>query len=300
MSILVNKNTKVIVQGITGHHGSFHAEQMLAYGTQVVGGVTPGKGGEKVHSTPVFNSMEEAVSKTQANASVIYVPAKFAVAAIKEAAEAGIRLIVCITEGIPALDMAKIKPWLSEKKVTLIGPNCPGVITPGECKIGIMPGYIHKPGPVGVVSRSGTLTYEAVWQLSGLGLGQSTCVGIGGDAIVGTSFVDVLSAFQKDDATQAVVIIGEIGGSAEEEAAEYIESKMTKPVVAFIAGANAPAGKRMGHAGAIISGGAGKADTKMQRLMQAGVTLAPSPALIGVTLKKVFQERYGQKSRSRL
>lgn len=288
MSILVNKNTKVLVQGITGHHGAFHTEKMLEYGTQVVGGVTPGKGGEKIHGAPVFNSMKEAVEKTKANASVIYVPAKFSAAAIREAAEAGIQLVVCITEGIPALDMAKVKPWLEKKGVRLIGPNCPGVITPGECKIGIMPGYIHKKGNIGVVSRSGTLTYEAVWQLTELGLGQSTCVGIGGDPIIGTSFLDTLKLFQADDETKAVVMIGEIGGSAEEEAAEYIEKYMTKPVVSFIAGANAPEGKRMGHAGAIISGGSGKAEHKIARLKQAGVTVVPSPAVMGVTVQKML------------
>ena len=300
MSILADKNTKVIVQGITGTHGSFHTKKMLEYGTKVVGGVTPGKGGLKVRSVPVFDTMKEAVRKTGAHASVIYVPARFAIAAIREAGEAGVGLVVCITEGIPALDMARIKDWLAAKKIRLIGPNCPGVITPGECKIGIMPGYIHQKGPVGVVSRSGTLTYEAVWQLSGLGLGQSTCVGIGGDAIAGTNFVDVLSMFQQDDQTKAIVMIGEIGGSAEEEAAEFIERNVAKPVVAFIAGSNAPAGKRMGHAGAIISEGSGKAEDKIRRLKKAGVAIAPSPALIGRTMEKVFKQRHEQKSRSRV
>lgn len=290
MSILVDKNTKVIVQGITGHHGSFHAEKMLEYHTQVVGGVTPKKGGQKVHGIPVFDTVKEAVDKTGANASVIYVPAQFAVAAIREAAEAGIGLVVCITEGIPALDMAKVKTWLSGKRTTLIGPNCPGVITPNQCKIGIMPGYIHTPGPIGVVSRSGTLTYEAVWQLTGLGLGQSTCVGIGGDPIAGTNFVDVLKLFAKDPETRAVVIIGEIGGHGEEEAAGYIEKHFSKPVVAFIAGANAPEGKRMGHAGAIISGGMGKAIDKINCLKQAGVTVAESPAVIGKTMERVYKQ----------
>ncbi len=299
MSILVNKNTKVIVQGITGTHGSFHAEKMLEYGTQVVGGVTPGKGGQAVHGIPVFNNCKEAVEKTGATASVIYVPAQFAVKAIQEAGMAGISLVICITEGIPALDMARIKDWLIQKKITLIGPNCPGVITPGECKIGIMPGYIHKPGPIGVVSRSGTLTYEAVWQLTGLGLGQSTCVGIGGDAIAGTNFVDVLKLFQGDNDTKAIVMIGEIGGSAEEEAAAFIEKNVTKPVVAFIAGSKAPEGKRMGHAGAIISGGSGKAESKIRRLKEAGVVISPSPALIGPTLEQTFKS-YEQKSRSRV
>lgn len=298
MSILVNKDTKLIVQGITGTHGSFHTQKILEYGTKLVGGVTPGKGGKKVHGAPVFNTVKEAVAKTGANASVIYVPAKFAVQAIREAGEAGIRLIVCITEGIPALDMARIFPWLKEKKIRLIGPNCPGAITPGQCKIGIMPGYIHKPGGIGVVSRSGTLTYEAVWQLTQLGLGQSTCVGIGGDPIVGTNFVDILELFEHDSETKAIVIIGEIGGSAEEEAADFIEKHVTKPVVAFIAGSNAPEGKRMGHAGAIISGGAGKAENKILRLGEAGVFIAPSPALIGDTVAKVVEQRYEQKSRS--
>lgn len=291
MSILINKNTKVIVQGITGTHGAFHTEKMLEYGTKLVGGVTPGKGGQLVHGAPVFNSCKEAVEKTGADASVIYVPAQFAVGAIKEAGEAGIKFIVCITEGVPALDMARIKNWLVEKKITLIGPNCPGVITPEECKIGIMPGYIHRKGPVGVVSRSGTLTYEAVWQLTNLGLGQSTCVGIGGDPIVGTNFVDVLRLFEADAETKAVVMIGEIGGTAEEEAAAFIKEKMTKPVVAFIAGTNAPPGKRMGHAGAIISGGAGKAQDKMASLKQAGVTVALSPAVIGETVQSVLGKK---------
>ncbi len=299
MSILVNKNTKVLVQGITGHHGAFHTEKMLEYGTQVVGGVTPGKGGQAVHGVPVFNSVKDAVLATGANASVIYVPARFSADAILEAAQAGLSLVICITEGIPALDMARTKQKLkSFPQTRLIGPNCPGVITPGECKIGIMPGYIHKPGDVGVVSRSGTLTYEAVWQLSGLGLGQSTCIGIGGDPIIGTSFRDTLELFEKDPGTRAVVMIGEIGGSAEEEAADFIRSKMTKPVVAFIAGQNAPEGKRMGHAGAIIAAGSGKAQDKILRLEQAGVTLAPSPALIGSTMKRVYDERYLQKSGS--
>lgn len=291
MSILVDKHTRVLVQGITGTHGSFHAKQMLEYGTAVVGGVTPGKGGSEVHGVPVFNSMQEAVPKTGAQASVIYVPAPFAVSAIREAGEAGIRLIVCITEGIPALDMARLKAWLDEKKIRFIGPNCPGVITPGECKIGIMPGYIHRRGPIGVVSRSGTLTYEAVWQLSERGLGQSTCVGIGGDAIAGTSFVDILALLEKDPETEAIVLIGEIGGSAEEEAAGFIEKEVTKPVFAFVAGTNAPSGKRMGHAGAIISGGTGKAQTKIDRLKQAGVTVALSPALIGETVRQFFQSK---------
>ena len=277
MSVLVNKNTKVIVQGITGTHGSFHAEKMLEYGTKMVGGVTPGKGGQKVHGAPVFNSCKEAVQQTGATASVIYVPAPFAAAAIREAGDAGITLIVCITEGVPSLDMVRIQEWLREKKIVLIGPNCPGIITPEECKIGIMPGYIHKKGPIGVVSRSGTLTYEAVWQLTNLGLGQSTCIGIGGDPIVGTTFVDTLKLFEADQDTQAMIMIGEIGGSAEEEAAAFIEKNVTKPVVAFIAGSNAPAGKRMGHAGAIISSGDSTAEAKREVLMSAGVKVVDYP-----------------------
>ncbi len=300
MSILVHKNTKVLVQGITGAHGSFHAKGMKEYGTQVVGGVTPGKGGQQVEGIPVFNSVKEAKDATGANATVIYVPAKFAIAAIMEAGEAGIPLIVCITEGIPALDMLKVKNWLSHKRSILIGPNCPGIITPGECKIGIMPGYIHKPGSVGVVSRSGTLTYEAVWQLTTRGIGQSTCIGIGGDPVVGTNFVEVLALFEADPKTKGVIMIGEIGGSAEEEAAEYIETKMTKPVVAFIAGSTAPSGKRMGHAGAIISGGSGKAEDKIKRLEKAGVHVALSPALLGETMESILGQTYDQESGSRV
>src|SRR3990167_1146326 len=249
MSILVNKSTKVIVQGITCSHGSFHAEKMLEYGTRVVGCVTPGKGGQSVHGVPVFHSCQDAVAETEATATVIYVPAKFAVPAIEEAEAAGIQLIVCITEGIPALDMARIKNRLVEKNIVLIGPNCPGIITPDECKIGIMPGYIHKRGPIGLVSRSGTLTYEAVWQLTQRGIGQSTCLGLGGDPIVGINFVDVLRLFQEDKETRAIVLIGEIGGSAEEEAAEVIKREVNKPVIGFIAGRTAPQGRRMGHAG---------------------------------------------------
>jgi succinyl-CoA synthetase alpha subunit len=295
MSILVDKHTKVIVQGITGSHGSFHTKKMLEYGTQIVAGVTPGKGGQKVEGVAVFNIMKEAVAKTGALASVVYVPAPFAIDAIREAGEAGIRLIVCITEGIPALDMARLKEWLLEKRIILIGPNCPGITTPDECKIGIMPGYIHRRGPIGVISRSGTLTYEAVWQLTERGLGQSTCIGIGGDAIVGTSYLDLLKLFEEDSETKAILLIGEIGGSAEEEAADFIESEVSKPVVAFIAGRMAPSGKRMGHAGAIISGGTGKAIDKMNRLKEAGVTVARSPALIGETMERVFRQSYASR-----
>lgn len=290
MSILVNSETRVIVQGITGTHGAFHAKQMVEYGTKVVGGVTPGKGGQKVDEIPVFNSVKDAVQATKADASVIYVPAKFAKDAILEAADGGIRLVVCITEGIPTLDMIEVKKKLADKPVRLIGPNCPGVITPGACKIGIMPGYIHKAGNVGVVSRSGTLTYEAVWQLTNLGIGQSTCIGIGGDPVLGTHFIDCLELFEKDPGTQAVLMIGEIGGEAEEKAAEFISKKMKKPVVAFIAGQTAPPGKRMGHAGAIISGGSGTAADKIKTLRGLGIPVADSPAEIGVTMQKRLEE----------
>ena len=300
MSILADRNTRLIVQGITGAHGSFHTEKMLEYGTKVVGGVTPGKGGQSIFGVPVFNTVKEAVETTAANASVIYVPAKFAAAAIREAGEAGIRLIICITEGIPTLDMVKIVHWTRKENIVLIGPNCPGLITPDETKIGIMPGYIHKKGPIGVVSRSGTLTYEAVWQLTQLGLGQSTCIGIGGDPVVGTSFVDTLRLFELDPETEAIVMIGEIGGSAEEEAAQFIQKELTKPVVAFVAGGTAPPGKRMGHAGAIISGGSGKASEKIRCLEQAGVTVVPSSAVIGETMAKVYRAHYAAKSRSRV
>ena len=281
MSVLVDRNTKVIVQGITGSHGSFHAKQMLEYGTQVVAGVTPGKGGQKSDGVPVFNRVDEAVRETGADASVIYVPAQFAADAVREAYTAGVRLVVCITEGIPALEMARIKEEMKGKKTVLIGPNCPGLITPGECKIGIMPGYIHQKGSVGVVSRSGTLTYEAVWQMTSRGIGQSTCIGIGGDAIIGTTFVDALEMFEKDSETEAILLIGEIGGSAEEEAAKVIEEKISKPVIAFIAGRTAPPGKRMGHAGAIIGGSSERAQDKIERLRKAGVRVADSPAKIG-------------------
>ena len=289
MGILIDKDTKVICQGITGHAGSFHAERMLEYGTKLVAGITPGKGGTKQHGIPVFDNVLDAVTKTGAKASVIYVPAPFAADAIMEAAEAGIELIVCITEGIPTLDMVKVKKHFSTRKTRLIGPNCPGVITPGACKIGIMPGYIHKPGNVGVVSRSGTLTYEAVWQLTQRGLGQSTCLGIGGDPIVGTNFVDILRLFQNDKETQAIVLIGEIGGSAEEEAAEVIKQEITKPVIGFIAGRTAPPGKRMGHAGAIITGSKGTAISKISALKNAGVIMVDSPADIGETVAKVIK-----------
>ncbi len=290
MSILVDKNTKVICQGITGTQGLFHSEKMIEYGTKLVGGVTPGKGGQTAAGVPVFNSVKESMAKTGATASVIYVPAKFAAAAVKEAADAGIQLVVLITEGIPTLDMIRVRNYLKDKKTRLIGPNCPGIITPGECKIGIMPGYIHKPGSVGVISRSGTLTYEVVWQLTTLGLGQSTCVGIGGDPVAGSSFVDMLELFQADAGTEAVVLIGEIGGTAEEKAAEFIRSKMTKPVVAFVAGATAPAGKRMGHAGAIIAGGLGTAKDKIEAFRRAGITVADSPATMGETMKRVLEK----------
>lgn len=282
MSILIDKNTKVICQGFTGNQGTMHSQQMIDYGTQLMGGVTPGKGGQLHLNLPVFDTVAAAVSETHADASVIYVPAPFCKDSIIEAAEAGIRLIVCITEGIPTIDMLQVKAYLAGRpEIRLIGPNCPGVITPGACKIGIMPGHIHMPGRVGIVSRSGTLTYEAVAQTSKIGFGQSSCVGIGGDPIPGTSFVDVLALFESDPQTEAIVLVGEIGGSAEEEAAEFIKSSVTKPVVAYIAGVTAPPGKRMGHAGAIIAGGKGTAAEKYAALAGAGVHIVRSPAQIG-------------------
>lgn len=290
MSILVDQNTKVVVQGITGSHGSFHTRQMIQYGTKIVAGVTPGKGGQEVDGIPVFDTMRQAVDRTGANATVIYVPAQFAKDAILEAADSGVELIVCITEGIPALDMVRLLRHLKNNGIRLIGPNCPGIITPEATKIGIMPGYIHKRGPVGVISRSGTLTYEAVWQMTTRGVGQSTVIGIGGDAILGTSFVDCLDLFENDSETAAVVMIGEIGGRAEESAADFIRKNVRKPVVAFVSGSTAPPGKRMGHAGAIISGGSGTAREKIARLREVGVTVVDSPARIGETVAGILKK----------
>ena len=291
MSILIDKNTKVLCQGL-GKAGTFHAIQCREYGTQVVGGVVPGKGGTTKEGFPIFNTVAEAVAKTGANATMIFVPPSGAADAIMEAADAGIQVIVAITEGIPVLDMSRAKRFLATKpNIRLIGPNCPGLITPGQCKIGIMPGYIHKPGTIGVISRSGTLTYEAVWQLTNLGLGQSTCVGIGGDPIIGTNQIEVLKMFQDDAGTEAILMMGEIGGTAEEEAAAYIQKHVTKPVAAFIAGQTAPPGKRMGHAGAIISGGMGSAQDKMAALRKAGILVAESPADLGITLQEALKRK---------
>ena len=305
MSILVNKRTRLVVQGITGGEGTFHASQMLAYGTNVVAGVTPGKGGTKYkgndkdkfsRDVPVFNTVADAVAAEGADTSVIFVPAAFAADAVMESADAGIKLVVCITEGIPTKDMIQVYDYVSLKGARLIGPNCPGIITPGECKVGIMPGFIHKQGRVGLVSRSGTLTYEAVWQLTERGIGQSTCIGIGGDPIIGTRFIDAIRLFNDDDNTDAIVMIGEIGGSAEEEAAEFIKKFVKKPVVGFIAGRTAPPGRRMGHAGAIISGGKGTAAEKMEAMRAAGIHVCDSPAMIGETMKLALSNKHKGKT----
>ncbi len=288
MSILIDKNTRVVVQGITGGEGTFHTQRMQEYGTKVVAGVTPGKGGQAHLGVPVFNSVDEAVEEEGANASAIFVPAFFAADAIMEAADAGIQTVVCITEGIPTFDMIKVKQFLKDKECALIGPNTPGIISPGKCKIGIMPGHIHTPGKIGIISRSGTLTYEAVDQVTSLGYGQSTALGIGGDPIVGLSFTDLIKLFKKDEDTEAVILIGEIGGTAEEEAAQYIKEEFSKPVVSFIAGQTAPPGRRMGHAGAIIAGGKGTAKEKMEALEMAGVLVAKSPAEIGIKVKEAL------------
>lgn len=290
MSILINKDTKVLVQGITGKTGALHTKLMIEYGSNMVAGVTPGRGGEEVHGVPVFNTVEEAVAKTGADASVIYVPPFGAADAILEAVDSEIPLAICITEGIPIRDMVNVRAKMAGSKTRLIGPNCPGVITPEECKIGIMPGYIHKKGNIGVVSRSGTLTYEAVWQLTELGIGQSTCVGIGGDPVNGTNFLDILALFKEDPETKGIVIIGEIGGSAEEEAAAYIKENLDCPAVGFIAGATAPKGRRMGHAGAIVSGGSGTAEAKIEAFEDAGISVVSTPSEIGVTMQKLLQQ----------
>ncbi|MBI5020572.1 MAG: succinate--CoA ligase subunit alpha [Ignavibacteriales bacterium] len=304
MSILVDKSTRLVVQGITGGEGTFHTQQMIAYGTKVVAGVTPGKGGLVYNgsdqypfkkSVPVFNTVADAVKNERANTSVIFVPSNFAAEAIMEAAEAGIKLIVAITEGIPARDMVKVYEYLQRTGARMIGPNCPGIISPGKSKVGIMPGFIHKPGKVGIISRSGTLTYEAVWQVTQLGMGQSTCIGIGGDPVIGTRFIDALKLFKDDDGTDAVIMIGEIGGTAEEEAADYIKKNFKKPVIGFIAGRTAPPGRRMGHAGAIISGGKGTAAEKMAAMKKAGIHVVESPALIGEMVKKVLGKKGSKK-----
>ncbi|MEO2001635.1 MAG: succinate--CoA ligase subunit alpha [Pirellulales bacterium] len=291
MSILVDRNTRVICQGITGKVGEFHTRGCLEYGTRMVGGVTPGKGGETIADLPVFNTVAEARDATGANATMIFVPPPFAADAILEAVAAEIELVIAVTEGIPVLDMARVLPAIENSKSRLIGPNCPGVITPGQCKIGIMPGYIHTPGNIGVMSRSGTLTYEAVWQLTQLGHGQSTCVGLGGDPLVGSSFIDILELFEQDDDTHAILMMGEIGGSAEEEAAAYVKEHVTKPVAAFIAGRTAPPGKRMGHAGAIISGGKGTAEAKLEALRDAGIEIAETPADMGTAMVRAMQRK---------